>query len=568
MKTPIRERSPQDRRAKEKVLLAAALSLITILYLSTLSANHSEAEDSLFYLMTISHGSLSEQFHPNHLLYNFVNYLFFHVWRYLGFEGNAEVPAKVLNVAASLSSLVVLYLIAALLRIPVFLRHLVVLATAFSFGFWWYTVECETYVFPVLFVLLCFHRLLVIQEDFLRPANHVLLGVFHGLAMLFHQQHVLLGVVLWVAYFMMIRAGRPRIPWTASVSRALLYAGTSFFLVASSYLFVAVFINGISNPAEIADWILGRRKWSPIHYGYWSIAGLFKAAIGFSRTLIGGHFLFSFPAVSEMLGKMIPGFMLREEVFLVRDFGAFRKTALCGLSFAFFALGIFVLLRSLRLGVVRLLRSREVWSRGLKFMLPVFSAYLTAYTLFNIWFDPQNTEFWIALVPVFFLVLGLLLSPVTHDRGVGFGMGAAVTCLFLVNFFGSVLPQTDRKNDYWYAFNSWLIRNCAAEDLLVSGSGWNSDAYVMYYSGARVFSIFLPGGDLEEQFQETVDSFRPGRILLSSTVYDPPEEYLKRLRSDNSRGREFFEKRRDSMSLIHADAWQQIYVCDPVSAAK
>jgi hypothetical protein len=135
-------------------------------------------------------------------------------------------------------------------------------------------------------------------------------------------------------------------------------------------------------------------------------------------------------------------------------------------------------------------------------------------------------------------------------------------CLFAVNFFGSILPQTKHENDYWYVFNSWLIKNTNAEDIVVTGSAMVSDAYVRYYSGAEVLSIFpVPDNrPIENKFQEVVDANRTGRILFSSTIHSPPEEYLNKLNLDDSDAKMFFEKSRKYLTLLHSDSWQEIYL--------
>ena len=71
--------------------------------------NHAEAEDSLHYLTAITYEGFSSQFHPNHLLYNPINYLFYHGWKLFGYQGAAELPAAILNIVAALATLALVY---------------------------------------------------------------------------------------------------------------------------------------------------------------------------------------------------------------------------------------------------------------------------------------------------------------------------------------------------------------------------------------------------------------------------------------------------------------------------
>ena len=154
---------------------------------------------------------------------------------------------------------------------------------------------------------------------------------------------------------------------------------------------------------------------------------------------------------------------------------------------------------------------------------------------------PQNIEMWISLGPIVFLALGLLTVPIIHKTRIRISMGIILICLFLINLFGSVLPQTDPEHDYWHKFNSWLIKNCKTGDLVVSGSGTISDRYVKYYSGAEVFSTLYSDQTLEKEFQEVIASHKTKKIYFSSTVYQPVEEYV-RYNYDNSYATSFFSK--------------------------
>jgi hypothetical protein len=132
----------------------------------------------------------------------------------------------------------------------------------------------------------------------------------------------------------------------------------------------------------------------------------------------------------------------------------------------------------------------------------------------------------------------------------------------VVNLLGTVLPQTTHDHDYWYAFNSWLINNCNSEDLLLSGSGIISDGYVKYHTEAKVISIFPDPDDrpIEKKFEEYVFYYKPKRILFSSTVYSPPQEYLIKFNLDHTATKKFFEKSKKYLTMIHDDSWQKIYV--------
>ena len=290
----VRDKLLSNNSKSEKLLLLAAILLVGLLYFSTMSVNHSEAEDSQYYLMNISRGSLGDQVHPNHLLYNLINYLFLHTWQFFGYDGGVELPVIVINVIGSLCCLFVIYYLASYLKFDVLLKYFCVSAVAFSGSFWWYSVECEAYILPLAFTLLCFHQLIRIQADFNKPLNHVLLGLFSAIAMLMHQQHSLSGLVILIGYFFIFFFDRHRITWKIFLSRISLYVIVCFFVVSISYCLVAILVEDLTSFDQIINWGLGwLSKKRPFKFGYWSMGSILLGLIGVFRTFIGGHFLFS-----------------------------------------------------------------------------------------------------------------------------------------------------------------------------------------------------------------------------------------------------------------------------------
>jgi hypothetical protein len=195
----------QDGRREQPWPLLFALLVVAGLYLATLAVNHGEAEDSTWYADAITRGAPAYQFHPNHLLYNFANRVFFRGWQLLGYGGAAELPAKLLNVAAALAVLALVDSIARRACVSPRLRAVTLLAISSGFGFWWYSVEVETYVLPLVFVLLALRQLLVVAEDFEPLRGHIRLGIYVGLAILLHQQHLVLGLVILAGYAAILR---------------------------------------------------------------------------------------------------------------------------------------------------------------------------------------------------------------------------------------------------------------------------------------------------------------------------------------------------------------------------
>jgi hypothetical protein len=560
MKKGFRHRSFFKTSPKEKLFLLIVLSTIAAIYFLTLSVNHNEAEDSLHYLSSISYGPLSEQFNPDHLLYNFINYIFFHLWRLLGYEGNAEFLAKFINIIAALSVLWLLYIIASKLKFPVFLKYFCIISVTFSYGFWWYSVECETYIIPIIFILLCFHRLILIRENFFNLANHLFLGAFNALAILFHKQHTLLVVIIFLGYILIFYENQKKITWKKFISMIIIYTAVCGFTVLLSYLLVAVFIQGYFKFNDIANWAMHLSAISE-DIG-WHIYDFPKGVIGFCRNFIGGHYIFYFSMFSELLKRTIPSsFTLKWEIFLIKDFSILKIIFLYVLTLTEFFLVLYIIFQIIKNRSLRLIRSSESdLSHLSSFMIIILAGYFLVYSLFNVFFTrPQILEVWISLGPIVFLILGLLTIPLIHKTRIRISLGIMLLCLFLINLFGSVLPQTDREHDYYYKLNSWLIENCKPGDLVVSGLDYFSDGYVRFYSGARIFSFIESGPTVEEKFREIVALYKPKKIYFTSIVYPPFKEYKGR-RLDISSAEKLLSKLSKYFALVHSDSYQKIFL--------
>ena len=535
--------------------LVATLAAVGTIYFLTPANNHAEAEDSVWYLKAITFDAFPDQFHPNHLLFQPVNYLFYHAWKLLGYAASAGLPVRVLNVAAALGSLWLVYRILASLKVPLFARYFAVIGTAFSYGFWWYTVEAQSNLLPMVFVLLTLHRLMLIREDPLNIRHAVLLGIYSGAAMLLHQQHLLLLGVSLLGYVGVFWQRRRTIPGFRFLERVLIYGATCGVLFCGVYLGAAVLGKGLHDLNGLRSWMTSGSV--PGGFGYGLSLESMKAVLGAGRALVGGHFVFAFPAMSGLVQRLIQNYELRDKMFLVKDFSPLRSGLLAALTLTLGALIVAAFVHLLRQG--RPGSTEDAGTGARRFAFWLLGEYLLLYALFNLYWLPESIEFWVCLTPVAYMVVALLLAPASGRPAVRAGMGAFLACLFLVNLFGSVLPQTDLRHDYWYTFDSWLLNNSGPGDLVVSGAGYIPDGYVEFYSGAKVLPTTVTDKNLQDRFEWAIRYYRPSRIILSSSVLSP-RELRGHTRLDPAPARQFFAGIMPHLTLLHSDSWQDIYL--------
>lgn len=553
----------QTTSRRISVPIIATILLVAVFYVLSLPENRTEVQDSLHNVVTVSEGNIDILLISNHLLPNALYYVFWQGMRVIGYTGDVELAMIILNIAASVGTLWVLALIMTRLRFPAYVQVLSLVAVSSAYAFWLHAVECEIYNLPIPFLLLSLHRLLLTREDPTRWSHVLHLAFYTTIAILLHQQHVLFALVLIAGLAVVLVPVRRAIGWSGVAGRIIVYGLTSMIVVMLAYFVVVRYVFGISDAAEMIQWARGQQaedKW-----GYWSLLGPVKALIGFSRAFVGGHFVFALPGVAGLLQEtMLRDYLLEEEVFMVRNFPAVASITLVLLTGACAVAALVVMVRIVRTrAFATIIRSRETLPE-MRLTLVVSAAYLALYGLFNTWWEPQNSELWTSLVPFVVLSVGVLSVVILDTPRVQYSLGLSVGCLVLVNLFGSILPQQSREDDYWFQHNKWIIENARPDDVIVSGAGFISDGYLLLYTGAAGLGTWNKGDELEARFRELLGKKQPGRIFFSSSIASPPQSLVRRFKIDTSSARAFFERRRERLSLVHSDKWQQVYEYTPV----
>jgi hypothetical protein len=118
------------------------------------------------------------------------------LWGLIGFRGSPEIPMEMNDVVAGLAGLVLTYALARRIGMSFQLGLVCVVAVASSYGYWWYSVEGETYLLPIPFILLSAYQFIAIAEGRFESKRFVGLGLTLAVATLFHQQHILLVLLM------------------------------------------------------------------------------------------------------------------------------------------------------------------------------------------------------------------------------------------------------------------------------------------------------------------------------------------------------------------------------------
>ncbi len=453
--------------AKEKLSpigeLAIPFVVFLALYISTISNIPSAALDSISYITNIDTGlklsySHNPLFHPHHLLYNGLARIWIALCRSLGLTSGVAFLIPLLNTIFGALTLCVFY---RLLRKRLGAGRSFALAgtalPAFSFGFWFYSICVEVYIIPLFFLVLSLYWL---SADRISERGFALVGLSHGLAVLFHQVHVLFIPVVLLAAFLRRRQQNSSL-WKP----VTYYAATFSPLVAVPYLVVIFGVLKLRSPGSIFYWLTKYahkpENWSPL-----APSSLLKAAIGFGRSLIGFNFAFAVPEFKTLINKVCEGYYLMDEVFLVRNLGKNSAYILLGLSLILVLLLVFSTLSQLRQR--RFLQDRQrrlIWLAGV---------WLAAYSAFFLFWVPENVEFWIPQSLCCWLIFLALCSNPQRAPGPAWrkpllSLPVIAVLLFILNFAGGIKFLQDKNNDFYYQKSAPLTRLTQPDDLIIVG---------------------------------------------------------------------------------------------------
>ncbi|MBD3169588.1 MAG: hypothetical protein GF307_08905 [candidate division Zixibacteria bacterium] len=545
------------------IAIILLLTVFGVIYILTIPANHTEAEDSLSILNDIRSVDVEKLFHPHHLLYAPVGYTAHHLAQSAGINTNLQLTMQAVNIFAGLFVLLMVYLIAGKLNMAPYLRAIAVFITAFSYSFWRYSNECETYIIPLVFIMLVIAGVIRMFEKGHSYGRAFWLGIGTAFAVLFHQQHIVFIIPLTIAFLISSFDSERKYSTGIIIKNYLLCLLTFVFVLTFAYSLVGFIVLGKGNFTELRQWFTGYAYGGV--WGAWSFYSIPKAVIGLGRSFIGGHFIFALAPAREFIQSTMPDYVLREEVFLVRDFSGFKSWLLIISTFAFVLSAAFMFFRAVwhrfSRAEIELYDDNRPDMRYLVFLYCI----LIVYAAFNIWWEPQNIEFWIAVMPALGLLFCYFIGPVLNFR---FYRNVAVVfmaLLFAINLFGSIAPQKTEDNDYWRDYNSWYLQHCRKGDLIFAGDGHLSDSYIEYYTGAEAISL-LPVKWHYESLTQVYNSFdsvltavNPRRVFISSTMLEPNPELVKRYELDMSFSRHLFETLLPRLDIIYTDDNYSVY---------
>lgn len=252
----------------KRTLSKVVLILFLILYIVFPSGF--STTDSWNYAASIKHSG--EVFHPYHLLYNTLGYLFCYIPVISG--ADTLVWLKVMNA---------IFAVLTIMLVQIILRSLgkgertvvtVSCIAGFSFSLMRYATENETYIVPLLLAITAtYFYIRYVNSGNIRSSLYA--GMFASIAVLFHLTYIFWWASLMTG-FIAVRKLKPLI-WYLLVS----------LIVPVTYLAAIYFDSGNLYPETVAGFVFGDLNRNA-HFGL-SFTGLFLSVVNLIRSFIQVH---------------------------------------------------------------------------------------------------------------------------------------------------------------------------------------------------------------------------------------------------------------------------------------
>ena len=330
--------------------------------------------------------------HPNHLIYNFVGYLFYKLLRAF----RADLRAlTVLQVLISLLSAGCAGMLLVILRETLRSAYASVCLTllfAFSATWWKFSTDANAYIPSVLCLLLSFYLVLPVRKP--RPA---VLAVTFFLGMAFHQ----LAVLMFPVFALGIYWQDDSLSRKQRIVNVTYFALIAFVLIATAYTSLFYLATDSFSVGRLLRWTASYSPDADTKFHFWS--NLQYSVRGQVRLFFGGRF------------NLLKGLMNPLIVVLI----------VCLAGTVLWV--IFNLLRNLTKPVLRLQPSQK---RLLLLSLLWTGIYLT----FLFFFLPQNTFYRLFYLPALILLLGIAVPPRSST------FAAFVIAVALANFLFLIYP--------------------------------------------------------------------------------------------------------------------------------
>jgi hypothetical protein len=462
---------------------AVAVAAIAFgVYAATLTQNWTG--DSIRFAQVVESPEVREILAPHRMLIHPIGLGFFRLWQLSGWPGSALLPLQVITALAGAVSVGLIYLLARHLTCSSVLAALVSAGFAVSAGTWLFSTEAELIMVPVAINLAILCRLLTPHpKDAARPLHAMTVGLSTGLSTLTWLTGILLVPVALICVWL-----AEGVCWGARARRAALLVASVGVVVVPAYLLNMTLAFGVRDWQGVLGWRLygGGSGTADLLYGQLAWSSLPHGVYGFLRTIAWYPDLDVGASTSFYLAQA--------------DWP--RRAAFA----AFHGLVLLVAVTPILLALAR--RRALATSRR---ALAVLGSWAALFGAFAIYWVPGDTQFWVPVLAVWWLFVGIVASayltpgvptvargrtgPLPLPDGGGTSLAAAVVlcvtvALAAINGLGLALPNRALERNRPYQLAISVRERTNPGDLILTGGGEALFLYIPYFAERRTISLF------------------------------------------------------------------------------
>jgi len=491
------------------LLPPATAAVVFFIYLAFLSGryNFDGTVFSLWLGQAVHGHNPGNLFHPHHMLYLPLAFIFTKALSFLGVEAGMAVTLQFMDAIIASITLVVFFILCFRHTENRFVSTIASLLLAFSYSFWYLAIEPEVYILHALAVLVSI-SLLFRYTTFIKPAvpsagwicKSVVLGICGASCVLTHLTGGLFFLPLFLGSLLYLGknpSGSPLGRIRSGLPPALLMIVVSLLLISLVY-WIGYEMTPRAAEKGFSNWLIGLAS---------SDTGL-----GYEKSY--------WKLSPDMVNLWLSGM---------------QKNLADGHGPAFLRAPLLVLyVAGIALYIVRL---PVMWRKQKNLHLLLLTSTLPLAFFSMVW-EPQNFELKTALHPLLWFAMALgvnsLTSVLTYGKKTYFIYGlmiVLVVLLFSHNFYSAILPGSKPQNntDLQKAYH---VRDHTEKDAViymagVSGGYRMGKIYVLYFAGRRTRVVDWIIGRGERPFPENLlislskDRNRPVYVLEELTEEGP-----------------------------------------------
>jgi hypothetical protein len=476
-------------------------------YLLTITSNFTAPHDSMTYLYMIKSGE--HLWHPHHLLYHVSSLGWVHMLRPFFPNVREYFLVEIFDMFWGTAALCMVFLFfRKRFFLPVITSWLGTALAGFSFGIWFYSTNVEVYMPPLFFAL--FSLFIISKKDW-QVKDVLAVALLHSLAILYHQMYILFTLIVLYKLF----EQRKNISLVKSL---VIYASIGIILVGSLYLYAGIVQEGRRDFSSFLDWTRGYTEttewWTPLGWTSPLLAG-----IGFSHSILGGHFILKEPMLQQLFSSFLHKHALEDEFYLVRNLSPALATVLSLLTLVFLVCVLILLISWFK-------RISSSFKKFQSILIPLL-LFQVIFSIYFLFWEPEILEFWLTQCIIFWI---LLVGVQNATRRFNITLALMVAILVSVNYLSSIRFMRDINNDIGYARIKKILPEVTDQDLVVVRDPWLLKEFLQYLTSAKVETV--PVG---------IDSVNRLKNMISSKLSQGKKVYLfPDVNSKNASGNESF----------------------------